>query len=490
MAILDTVTAALEFRDKNDPVIKQFEEMKRSVELLRARLGDALIPVIQAVAVALGPVIEGLSEWLGENRKLIASGILRFLIGFAKVLNTAIGGAILLVAKAWTGWQLLINATKLSLAAFAAVALKSVEAILGGFRAVAELAGQEGLAQQIGEAETAVGSLGESFRETAAEAVDEMFKVQGAYDDLEKKVEDVTKTINEVANEAWVRGQEIIQDSIAGTTRTLEEQEAAAAKAAEAAAERARAAQELADARAKAEQERLRAETKAFEEAEKAKLAAAAEQMAARQAMAERVGDTFRRLTETIVQGYIDQQGAGEEAAEETRKATIMAVLDIITAFAAEAAAAIFAKTIEALGFPAGPIAGAALGAATAAAILALKAGVAASFAEGGFVRGGVPGRDTVPILAQEGEFVMSQSDVRGFRKFASKILGASSGNQLADVSRGVDQARTQAGNLIEKTTIVNRMWFPARVEESRMSIRQARSRARLRDLGALPTGG
>ena len=97
--MIDTVQASLEFRKKNDPVVKQFEQMKKNAQLLRAALGDVLIPVIQAVAAAFQSVDGSLLGWIRSNRKLIASKIVEFLGKAAIILTKGIAAGVLIVSK-------------------------------------------------------------------------------------------------------------------------------------------------------------------------------------------------------------------------------------------------------------------------------------------------------------------------------------------------------------------------------------------------------
>src|SRR3990167_6652026 len=115
MVIGGLVTAALDYRAANDPIHAQLSEMQDKVGSLKARLGDALLPTIQALADAFGPLIDSTVRWLSANHKLVASGVLEFVIGLGRVLTTVVGKAVLLVARAWLGWQMVIQGTKIGL---------------------------------------------------------------------------------------------------------------------------------------------------------------------------------------------------------------------------------------------------------------------------------------------------------------------------------------------------------------------------------------
>lgn len=70
-AVTDLVTSAVKFRAVGDPMVAELKGMQRGVELLKARIGDALLPVLQGLGRALAPVIKQVTEWVVENRALI-----------------------------------------------------------------------------------------------------------------------------------------------------------------------------------------------------------------------------------------------------------------------------------------------------------------------------------------------------------------------------------------------------------------------------------
>lgn len=480
-AIVDTVAAALEFRAKNDPVIKQFEQMKRSAELLRAALGDALIPVIQAVAAAFKQVDGTLLGWIQTNRKLIASELLSFLGSAAILLTKGIAGGVLIVSKVWTGWLLIIEGTKAAVNAFFGLALDGISKVLDGMRALGEAFGDTGFVAVIDKAQDAVDGLGDVFKETATEAVDEMFKIQAAQEELEKQTEETAAAVEEAIRRGVTKGQQIIAESIAGTTRTLEEQETALDEA-----------QARADARAEREAERIAKlaelqqanadrEIQMLNDVADEEMRLAEEREARNAQTQDAIVSAFQATADALVTSLLDQEASTEDHAKAALKIMLKLVTDIINALAAQAAAGALAQSVSTLG-----AVGIGVGLAAAGAALSLVNGFAAQFAHGGFVTGGTDNRDSVSILAQRGEFVMSRSDVGGFRKFASRVLGASSGEQLADAGSRAGIAKTKAGDFTQQTTIINRMWVPARAEEMRMSRRQAIGQSKLRKLGML----
>lgn len=96
-------------------------------------------------------------------------------------------------------------------------------------------------------------------------------------------------------------------------------------------------------------------------------------------------------------------------------KATESAVA--VSTATTEIAAASAAGQAEAIAAHAGiPFAGIAIGLGVAAAIAALIGGLATNFATGGWVTGGVPGRDSVPAMLMPGEYVESVDEARSRR--------------------------------------------------------------------------
>ena len=483
IGVLDTVDAALEFRKKNDPVLKQFEDMRKSIRLLRAALGDALIPILTGVSRALGDVNDGILLWLRSNRKLIASEIVNFLGNMAIILTKGIGESIVLVSKVWTGWALIIESTKGLVNTFFSIITKGVSAALSSFGELISFVGDEHLGAALIKASGLVDELAKDFAKSSDDAVKETAKIVKSQAELEEQIKDTSETILGVVRDTIAITQNEIAESIAGTTRTLEEQEEIARALAEKRAENQAADLEEFLEQQKEKEKAWASEQAMIEELADAEVAAAERRQAAQEATAEAIGvalaDTAAALVETFTQG--------EMTSRESAKAALKIMFDLvkqsITALAALAGAGALGQSIAQLG-----PAGIAVGAILATTAIALVSAFADKFQTGGFVMGGTPNRDSVPILAQQGEFVMSRNDVAGFRKFASRVLGASSGQQLADAAAETGTAQIRAGDLTENTTIINRIWRPGRFEEMKMSRDQAMSQARLRHLGMLPT--
>lgn len=107
--VIETVQKALEFREENDKARETFKQLERAVEIVRARIGDALIPVLQAVAQALIPVLRSMSDWIVANRKLIGTHLTEFLADTATIAVEVLVPAVKAVAMAWHGWLMIIH---------------------------------------------------------------------------------------------------------------------------------------------------------------------------------------------------------------------------------------------------------------------------------------------------------------------------------------------------------------------------------------------
>src|SRR5689334_7303345 len=64
-AISDAVKTALEFQTGD--VRAEFEEFGKSVRLVKARIGDALLPTVRAFMEAMKPTVDGVRAWLTAN---------------------------------------------------------------------------------------------------------------------------------------------------------------------------------------------------------------------------------------------------------------------------------------------------------------------------------------------------------------------------------------------------------------------------------------
>ncbi|MBU0572014.1 MAG: hypothetical protein KKC50_08250 [Candidatus Omnitrophica bacterium] len=83
-ALTRLLDVTLEYRDANDAQVKELTKAANSVKVLASRIGDALIPVIQGLSRALGPVITETTKWLEANREWLALEIVENMAALAE----------------------------------------------------------------------------------------------------------------------------------------------------------------------------------------------------------------------------------------------------------------------------------------------------------------------------------------------------------------------------------------------------------------------
>ena len=139
------------------------------------------------------------------------------------------------------------------------------------------------------------------------------------------------------------------------------------------------------------------------------------------------LGESFASAaleSESLTQGLINGTRA---LIVETTKLMIESAKKTIMAKAVESAAGAASSAS-----PFGPIAMAAAGV-TALALVQGLIDKLPKFAQGGMVRGGVSGQDSVPILAMPGEYVMNVNQVEAMRQMFSNMDGVNSSGRFAN---------------------------------------------------------
>jgi hypothetical protein len=172
-----------------------------------------------------------------------------------------------------------------------------------------------------------------------------------------------------------------------------------------------------------------------------------------KEAMQQRVAAVATEAVQLMVSAALSGSGKQRDAAIEAAKIQI--------------AASIAKAAIEAIAAHAGiPFAGVVLGAAAATAIVALAGKYNTGFAHGGTVRGGTPGRDSVPIMAMPGEMVLPVGVANEIRSIASSNGPRSSSGGFA--AGGTVSSRS--GGMGGGPTIVQefKSWSPNGIEARR----------------------
>lgn len=210
-------------------------------------------------------------------------------------------------------------------------------------------------------------------------------------------------------------------------------------------------------------------EAELFEAGESKKTQAQEKAQAERVMIAGVVSNTLQSLSTSIM------DAAMADNSKMTQKEKELAVTRIAVNTAVALASAIAAGA--AVAWPANI-------AAIASGVAAVGAAVAqiASFADGGFVSGGIQGRDSVPARLMPGEYVMSRGEVDGFSTMLQRF-GASQGavqGLMPMVTGGT--TNHNASNV----TIVNQMAYPDEVTATRMTRKQAAVTKRMTKRGTL----
>ena len=500
-----TVGVALKFRKAGDPVLTWFEKMRRESELVGARLGDTLIPVIQGLAEGFGLVGDAASEWVKENRKLIATKILNYILNIGEVLIKSVAKGTLFVVKVWKGWQeVILLVTGVAEKMFAGM-ITGVQKTLETFAELASMIGADGMAANLKEASESAELLADTFSTAGDESFEALEKVVAEQEELENAINNTAEVALTKLKNAGVTAFKAIENSVAGVNKTIDEQKTLAQRHEDFLKnlrdKRLRSIQAAADAElaiAKAKDQRLQQD-----QAEIASAAQAAndivvgliETVAAEQAEASRL---MQEAQQAAAEGASDAQekmNAAREAqgqvAGKAAKQTTIAVIDAVSAqvsaMAIQAAAGAFASMSS---IPVvGPALGAAAAVAASASVMAIGAGLKgliAGMADGGVVTGGTAGHDSVPAMLMPGEQVMSVHERRAMQKFMGRLLGVQAGQTAGGSADGFS---AQVGR---PTVVVNqqtqlRTWAPQITEEMRMARQlETRSRKKLAQQGML----
>ena len=126
IAVTDTIKTALNFRKIGDPAIDAFKNLERNAQILRARLGDVLIPLAQGLMDAFNHVGGSVVDWINANRKLIATNLADWLRDIGTIAVTSVAAGVLQISRAWSGWMEIIGVVKLAVNSFFALAIEGV----------------------------------------------------------------------------------------------------------------------------------------------------------------------------------------------------------------------------------------------------------------------------------------------------------------------------------------------------------------------------
>lgn len=419
LAVIDNIKTALEFRRAGDPVRKWFEDMGRETKLLRAAIGDALIPVVQGLAEGLGLVGDGAQRWVQENRKLIATGVLDFVIDVGHALTTVVAKGAWVVIKAWAGWQEIIGVVQGLLGKFFAWMTPMLADIMEGVGGIARVFGNDGLANDIAVAAKTLRDFEDDYDAWGEAGINAAMGAAAAADENIAKLNEIEEFVRSKLGDAYAKAARRIIESQTGVTKTLEEQK------------------KLLDEHRKGVADYLKGEDEKIskirerwekaaemaikqDELEQSLLNAQVERASALGPVFESIGSAFGEMM------------AGADPADAMKQmvsGVIDGVLAALQAFAAEAFAANMAwfASLGPFGVPLGVAAGAAVQGLIMGLGSGLK-GLIGGMAEGGIVTGGIPGRDSVLKLLMPGEEVLSVGNPRNVRNSGRDSMGSMGG--------------------------------------------------------------
>ena len=391
-----------EFVSANDPLMKSFDESSKTVKKLGANIGLVLIKAFNAAVKAVEPIISGLQNWMTANQNLIGTNIIQWIESFAKGAIVVLAKGILLVSKITSGWAMIWAALKIAVNTYYSALLSGTAKALEKMARFADAIGMDGMAGKLRTASAAAKDFGQDFQDSADDATKELDKVIKAQDALAVSVEKYGKAAHDAIGVVAVNAVKSLNTATKIGNKTNEERakelEARKAKEAEA--------QALQEANQK-KIEAWEAKKRAFAEAEKARL----------QGLAAEYGAVGNSIGAAFTSGFAAAE-EGQDAVAEGMKSMLAQMLDsaleamqkFVTMKAVEAAAS--AGAANAWGGP--------IFAAMAAGMMfgVIRGLVSMAFmARGGMVEGGVQGHDSVPIMAQAGEMVLSRDQVDRMRQ-------------------------------------------------------------------------
>jgi hypothetical protein len=480
-AVLDTIEASMQFRAENDPIVKWFERVKKEGNLVRARIGDAMIPIFKAFTDTISQTSGRLSEYIRANRELIATKVGEWLKGpVASGIEIVMKG-VGLVAKMWLGWKAVFLTLKIAFNEFSIFVIDQIKSLVKSLVGVTRVF--PSIRKQLKDSYEQWAILGEVSADASKQAKDELAKLPGELNALDKAVESGTKTavkfVNDVGDatiknaKTMTEAQELTREEMQKTADKAKELIALQTEAinkhrdARIAAIDAAMARELAQAQLLDQQEQAHM-AKQAEAAEAAKQRMLEQQQAAAET-AQAIGETMGTAITGLATGTLTFRDVFKDVvAQVIAKITEMTIA-AITANAANAASGAAASQAPI------PVVGPALGIAAAGAMSAFVLAMANQFAKGGEVSGGVPGKDSVIAALTPGERVLTVEQNRMFKNLARSVgrpaTGKSVGDMPAFANGGEVQTRTQASSAqgVQVNFSVNALTLPSAQQRKRL---------------------
>ena len=101
-AIGSSIQAAIELRGEGDPLVRKFKSLKTTMSSISGVIGSSLIAAITSIGVAFKPALTAAKAFLESNRELIAVGVVDFIFDVANALINGVAEGAQLASTAMT----------------------------------------------------------------------------------------------------------------------------------------------------------------------------------------------------------------------------------------------------------------------------------------------------------------------------------------------------------------------------------------------------
>lgn len=226
----DSIETSLRFRKEGDATLQYFKDYRRENELIKARIGDALLPVMRGFMETIDATGEKLSVVIGRNQELIGSKLVEWISAVGHGLIKGIAVPTGYIVQAWEGWKMIINVVQSGLGQFLSFAVDGLGGLLPTLSELAGAAGFDGIATKL---KAASGGVAELSRDLAAWGDEGLSAVQVnvvALGEMEQTLKDLEKIATDALDRGVTAAQLRVASATVGATKTLDEQAEAFAR--------------------------------------------------------------------------------------------------------------------------------------------------------------------------------------------------------------------------------------------------------------------
>jgi len=410
------IEKSMAFRSANDPLIQSFGKITDSVNALIARMGDVLLNVFVALGNQFAPLITRARDFLAANQQILAIGLVEFFQKMAIAITRGVAGAFNLAREMSTKFQ------------------QGLIAVTAAFLSFASLFSDE-------------------YAPALREAEKEFHKLGQEQEDFEARTNSISAAVQEGIGQVSVGAIKALGTATAGLNKPYEKlvatQEKQKAHLQTIASLEERIQGGLEEAAATNLQRRIDL-TNSLITAQEEQAAKAAEQLQEQVATATASADS---IASAFVSGY----GAAEEGQNQfaaAMKAASASAIDIALETMQKqvmASAAVGAGNAAASWGWAGPVVASGMAAAMFGLIRGFIQMGFEGMAEGGLVRGGIEGRDSVPVMLQPGEFVLTKNQTDSLR-----AGGGGLGSQVVNIELNstMPQSRAEIKRFVRQNVV------------------------------------